>query len=109
MEIVKRTVKIDPNELTYHKDRFLKYGKCEHVTYIGAFRGDNVLTNEIDVVTRGVEPGKIARFLVRYGEQETHLDMDLVTCRYEAEKNIKTKHDDIVLVFEIAYYPETVQ
>jgi hypothetical protein len=96
-----------PEEMTYHKDRFLqKEAGCAVVTFVGAFHGDTILTNEIEVISRGVEPGKIARFMVRCGDQVTHLDMDLVTCRYEAESNIKTKLGDVVLVFTAHYTNE---
>lgn len=108
MEHAKRNFSIDPSEMTYHKDRFLTSGRCERVNFVGAFRGDSILTTEIEVVSRGVELGKVARFLVRSGSQETHLDMNLETCRYEAESNIKTKQDDVELVFEVVYVPEEV-
>lgn len=108
MELAKRNFGIDPSEMTYHKDRFLTSGRCERVNFVGAFHGDSVLTTEIEVVSRGVELGKVARFLIRCGDQETHLEMNLETCRYEAETNIKTKLGDVELVFEVQYEPEEV-
>ena len=108
MELAKRNFSIDPSEMYYHRDRFLTEGRCVMVRFVGAFHGDSILTNEIEVVSRGVELGRVARFLVRCGDQETHLDMDLTTCRYEADKNIKTKNGDVELVFEIEYAPEEV-
>ncbi|MCY1454194.1 hypothetical protein D9M71_712430 [compost metagenome] len=105
--IVRQSFKVYPEEMTYHKDRFLQNeAGCEVVTFVGAFHGDTVLTNEIEVIARGVEVGKVARFLVRCGDQETHLDMDLTTCRYEAESNIKTKLGDVVLEFTAHYRVE---
>jgi hypothetical protein len=91
--------RVQPEEMTYHKDRFLTEGTCVMVKFLGAFHGDHILTNEIEVISRGVELGKVARFLVRSGEQETDLIMDLQTCRYEATSNIKTKLGDVELLF----------
>uniref|UniRef100_A0AB39CC57 Uncharacterized protein n=1 Tax=Pseudomonas phage RVTF4 TaxID=3236931 RepID=A0AB39CC57_9VIRU len=108
MELQKRNFNIDPSEMIYHKDRFLTEGKCEMVRFVGAFHGEYILTNEIEVVCRGNELGKIARFVVRSGDQEVDLVMDLETCRYEAEGNIKTKLNDVVLVFEAQYKAEEV-
>lgn len=103
MELQKRNFNVDPAEMYYLKGRFLTEGKCEMVRFVGAFHGENILTNEIEVICRGNELGKVARFLVRCGGQETHLDMDLETCRFEAESNIKTKNGDVTLVFEASY------
>ena len=93
-----------PDEMTYHKDRFLHPSrKCELVRFVGAFHSDHVLTTEVEVICRGNEPGKVARFLVRYGDQEADLIMDLETCRYSASVNIKTKLVDVILVFRAEY------
>lgn len=108
MEQQKRNFSVDPGEMIYHKDRFLAEGKCSMVRFVGAFHGDNVLTNEVEVICRGNDLGKIARFVVRYGDEESHLTMDLETCRYEAECNIQTKLGDVVIVFEATYQIEEV-
>lgn len=91
-----------PDEMTYHKDRFFvaEGAKVTMVKFVGAYHGDQILTNEVEVIARGVELGKVARFLVRCGDQETDLVMDLETCRYEAERNIKTKLGDVELLFD---------
>ncbi|WDS62138.1 hypothetical protein [Pseudomonas phage D6] len=91
-----------PDEMTYHKDRFFvnEGAQVTMVKFVGAYHGENILTNEVDVIARGVELGKVARFLVRCGDQEADLVMDLVTCRYEADRNIKTKLGDVELLFD---------
>ncbi|MNC20169.1 hypothetical protein D3C87_1331930 [compost metagenome] len=97
---------VQPDEMTYHKDRFLKEGHCVMVKFLGAYHDDHILTNEIEVISRGVELGKVARFVVRSGNQETDLVMDLETCRYEATSNIKTKLGDVTLLFAAEFTME---
>lgn len=91
-----------PDEMTYHRDRFFvtEGAQVTSVKFVGAYHGENILTTEVEVIPRSIEHGKVARFVVRCGDQETDLVMDLETCRYEANQNIKTKLGDVELLFD---------
>lgn len=102
-ELSTRDFSIDPTEMTYHRDRYLEpEHQCETVRFVGAFHGDNVLTNEIQVECRGIYKGESAWYVLRYKDQISDVFFNLRTCQYNTETNLVLVNP-ITLVFKAEY------
>lgn len=103
-ELKRHDFQIAVDDMAYTKERFLTEGrKCATVRFVGAFHGDNILTNEITVECHGIYPGDKALYVVSNGKQSSALHFDLTTCRFDAEHNLKSINGNVQLVFTAEY------